>query len=139
MPEGIRQTNTFNGEYIMLLKLSSALIATVFASSALADQCTLVDADVAKKASGYLQNLQGAELSYVEYISTIEENQPSEEMLVTSTTAKADDFGGQYIIYINDKPVDLAYTFVPNENGEYVNLGLLAGCTTCVACVDKLP
>ena len=123
----------------MIFKIASAVVATVFASSAMADQCYLVDQDVAMQAQETLLNLQASGASYVEYISTIETNTPGAPTAVEAVEAKKDDWGNFYSLKINNRPVDLAYIFVPNDNGDYVNLGLQSGCTTCIDCVDQLP
>jgi hypothetical protein len=108
------------------MRIAIVLVVSVVCSLAAptrADQCQIVDADVAAWAARLL--VKGA--SFMEYCEPCGDKRPAAPVTVSRTDVKADS-GGNKQVAINGKDVDLAYIFVQTGKSTYSNVALLVGC-----------
>src|SRR5438477_2550238 len=103
---------------IALIVLTVCSLAT----QSRADQCQIVDADVASWAQKLL--VKGA--SVISYCEPCGDKKPA----ASTTVSKLDvrDSAGGKEISINGSDVDLAYTFVQTGKSTYSNVAMLVGC-----------
>lgn len=112
----------------------SSILTTLFAAGmalapiaeAHADQCSWVDARVAKKAITWL--LPGK--TVVSFCEPCGDKAPGPVTTVESVTiATVDSQTQEYVqLLLNGKPVDLAYIYAGNRDGTFTNLATRSGC-----------
>lgn len=104
------------------MKQLAVVWVLVASATARADQCQIVDADVADYALKALP--KGA--SFVEQCEPCGEAAPSKPRVVN--TVRVDKKAGS--IMLNGKVADLAYVFVQTGKWTYTNVALMTGCPT---------
>ncbi len=102
-----------------LIRLLLATAAVAAPAIARADQCAIVDPTVATRAADLAKKSDAV----IEYCEPCGDKLPPFARQLTSAEAKSK------VVWINGKPVDLAYVFIHTTGDEYQNLGLAAGCT----------
>ena len=107
-------------------------VMSLFPAMALADQCSYVSKATVLKAMDILQNVN----TFIEYCPLCDDFMPIKKTIVSlryePIKLQSDTV---YEIYINDTPVDLAYTYI---NG--INLGVKLKCSeTIIGVPEHLP
>ncbi len=92
--------------------------------TARADQCQLVDNDVAE----WAPKLLAKGVSFVSQCEPCGDKGPSQPKQVTSIAVRASHGANQ--VAVNGKDIDLAYVFVQTGKLTYTNAALLLGCPT---------
>jgi hypothetical protein len=105
--------------------IPAALVAVLVPAAARADQCQLVDADVAARAVAALANHP----KVIQFCEPCGDKAPG-EVAVASRVEKERDTSGDYQIVIDRREVDLAYTYVQTGPNKFENVAELAGCPT---------
>jgi hypothetical protein len=100
-----------------------AFAVAVLPSIARADQCQLVDDEVATRA---LAALKGNP-KVIQFCEPCGDKAPGEPV-VANRVAKQRDVSGDYEVTIDRREVDLAYTYVQTGLERYENVAALAGC-----------
>lgn len=103
------------------------LTAILFAAAALygapavahADQCAIVDPAIATRAAELAKKSD----AMIEYCEPCGDKQPVLPRQLTSVNANSK------VVWLNGRPVDLAYVFIHTTGDDYQNLGLAAGCS----------
>jgi hypothetical protein len=107
------------------MKTLMMMMTVLMAGSAYADQCAYVSGTIAKRADLLLQN--GAEV--VSYCEPCGETLGMAKIAVVRKANKTSaDYKNYQQIKINNKDVDLAYTFVKVAPNRYVNVAKAVGC-----------
>lgn len=104
---------------ILVASLTGVLTNTVWA-----DQCALISADQAGKALDFLEP-GGAIVEFCEPCGDKDFYSKPEQ---TITNIQAQQEGEYWAVKVNGTGLDLAYTFVRNAEGSYLNLSKLANC-----------
>lgn len=102
--------------------VATLAVAGAASTAARADQCQLVDSDIADWAAKWL--VKGA--SVIQYCEPCNDKGPGKAAAITKVDVKKD--GGKTELSLNGKGVDLAHTFVQTGKWTYTNVAVLAGC-----------
>jgi hypothetical protein len=105
-----------------LLVSTTILLASLH--TARADQCQVVDADVADWAAKLL--VKGA--SYVHYCEPCGDKKPTQARMIGPVEVTS--VHGQKRVTVNGREEDLAYVFVQTGNSTFTNVALMTGCPT---------
>lgn len=115
---------------LLLLLMFNMLMLSFFPSSnSFADQCAIITPDQATQALKYLK--EGTTIC--EFCKPCGDTAPM-QLVVQDAQVKEPEYsnnsGDNVEIAINNQSIDLAYTYVPNAKGKYINLAFLSGCPT---------
>ncbi|MDA8325612.1 MAG: hypothetical protein M0033_05270 [Nitrospiraceae bacterium] len=114
-----------------LFLISMLTFSFIPLSNSFADQCAYISQEQASKA---MQYLQGGTTIY-EFCQPCGDTSPSQLVVhdsqVKSTGTRMFNSSNEYVeIAVNNQNIDLAYTYVPDGKGKYINLAFLSGCPT---------
>ncbi|WP_298610203.1 hypothetical protein [uncultured Thiothrix sp.] len=101
-----------------------ALFSGSLTSAAWADQCALISAEQAGKALDFLKPTG----TIVEFCEPCGDKDFYSKPEQTITDIQASQQDADWSVKVNGKELDLAYTFVRNAEGSYLNLSKLANC-----------
>lgn len=116
--------------YMKKLGLAVLIAALWVPASASADQCAFVSKAEADDAAALID----VGSTIVEFCQPCGDAPSS--VKVTSVTKAETGFEGTWEVSVNGHGIDLAYTFIENGDGNYVNLSKMVDCTSeGVACM----
>lgn len=110
--------------------LTSVLAATILTMTTLAqaDQCQLISVEQAAKALNHIKPAS----EFVAFCEPCGDNDfyKQEIQTVDDLKVKKDNFDSQtyWEISLNNKSIDLAYTFIRTADGSFLNMSKLADC-----------
>ena len=101
-----------------------SVLSGFFMSSVRADQCQLISAEQAAKSLDFLK----PNSKIVEFCEPCGDKDfyTRTPQAIVDVQAKAED--DYWAVYVNGKNIDLAYTFVANAQGDFLNVSKLANC-----------
>lgn len=112
-----------------LFKLYLIVLIFTFVSFATswADQCSLLSKEQVTKASNYLKE----DITIYEFCPPCGDTSPKAIIIrdVQIQISQLDFLADNFEIAVNHKKIDLAYIYVPDSTGKYVNLALISGCS----------
>ena len=109
---------------IIMKKLTLLLVLMCgFSGSVLADQAMYVDRATADKAVAILKKQK--EIKH--FCKPCDDVRAKEEVVYSAKTFSANNTSNDYIVYVNDKEIDLAYVYYKKGLFNWVNLAMDAG------------
>lgn len=111
---------TFRSKKLIL----AALFSGILMSSAWADQCALISAEQAGRALDFLKP-GGTIVEFCEPCGDKDFYSKPEQLIADIQARQEQEY---WSVKVNGKELDLAYTFVRNVEGSYLNVSKLANC-----------
>ena len=108
---------------ILLVLLVLSVIGSL---PVMADQCAWISQDQAARAAG---KVKVGEI-ILKFCEPCGDREPAEHRVTSVRSRPVKDASAYWELVINDRPVDIAYVFVPSGSGTFRNLAGLAGCKT---------
>lgn len=111
---------TFQSKKLILVALFSGILM----NSAWADQCALISAEQAGKALDFLKP-GGTIVEFCEPCGDKDFYSKPDQLIADIQARQEQEY---WSVKVNGKELDLAYTFVRNAEGSYLNVSKLANC-----------